>query len=172
MAALRVCQGGEVYFCVALFARQAPVKQEGLSDGVIFLKTEDLAQEDEELGIRRTFLFRIVPCGTRKDAGRISLRCGESEGLYYFGHIGYHVGEKFRGNGYALRACRLLIPLCRVLNIHSLVITTDIGNIPSRRTCEMLGCELVSIVPVPLEYRRRYSMGAYKCRYIFRIPKG
>ncbi len=146
-------------------------KPDPFSDGVISLVASDLAQEDADLGITQTFLFRIVPCGTKKDAGRISLRCGESAGLYYFGHIGYHVNEKFRGHGYALRACRLLIPLCRVLKIHSLVITTDTDNIASRRTCEKLGCELESIVPVPQEYRRQYQLSAHKCRYIFRIPR-
>ena len=146
-------------------------KPDPFSDGVISLVASDLAQEDADLGIKQTFLFRIVPCGTKKDAGRISLRCGESAGLYYFGHIGYHVNEKFRGHGYALRACRLLIPLCRVLKIHSLVITTDTDNIASRRTCEKLGCELESIVPVPQEYRRQYQLSAHKCRYIFRIPR-
>ena len=153
-----------------LFKRTQP-KEETFSDGVISLVASDLRQEDAELGIQRTFLFRIIPCGTKKDAGRVSLRCGESMGLYYFGHIGYHVGEKFRGHGYALRACRLLIPLCRVLKLTSLVITTDVDNIPSRRTCEKLGCELESIVPVPKEFRMQYNMGPYKCRYIFRIPK-
>jgi predicted acetyltransferase len=156
---------------MALFAKRPQVVKEALSDGVITLVASELSQQDAELGIRRTFLFRIMPCGTKKDAGRISLRCGESSGLYYFGHIGYHVGEKFRGHGYALRACRLLIPLCRVLHIHSLVITTDTDNIASRRTCEKLGCELESIVSVPLIYRQQYQMGAYKCRYIFRIPR-
>ena len=156
---------------MALFAKHNPDKKDALSDGVIMLVASDLSQEDAELGIRRTFLFRIVPCGTKKDAGRISLRCGESRGLYYFGHIGYHVGEKYRGHGYALRACRLLIPLCRVLHVHSLVITTDTDNIASRRTCEKLGCELESIVPVPPEYRQQYNMGPHKCRYIFRIPR-
>ena len=146
-------------------------KPDPFSDGVISLVASDLAQEDVELGIKQTFLFRIVPCGTKKDAGRISLRCGESAGLYYFGHIGYHVNEKFRGHAYALRACRLLIPLCRVLKIYSLVITTDVDNIASRRTCDKLGCELESIVPVPQEYRRQYQLSAYKCRYVFRIPR-
>ncbi len=152
------------------FLKQLFKPREVLSDGVISLVASDLAQEDADLGIQQTFLFRIVPCGTKKDAGRISLRCGESAGLYYFGHIGYHVNEKFRGHGYALRACRLLIPLCRVLKIHSLVITTDTDNIPSRRTCEKLGCELESIVPVPDEYRKKYNLSTFKCRYIFRIP--
>ncbi len=155
---------------MALFARREQPREEALSDGVITLIASDLAQEDTDLGIRRTFLFRIVPCGTKKDAGRISLRCGEGRGLYYFGHIGYHVGERYRGQGFALRACRLLVPLCRVLNLHSVVITTDTDNLASRRTCEKLGCELESIVPVPEDLRRQYSMGPYKCRYIFKIP--
>ena len=155
---------------MALFAKAQAVKEDALSDGVITLIASELTQEDADLGIRRTFLFRIVPCGTKKDAGRISLRCGESRGLYYFGHIGYHVGEKFRGHGYALRACRLLVPLCRVLCLHSLVITTDTDNMASRRTCEKLGCELESIVPVPPDLRQQYGMGSHKCRYIYRIP--
>lgn len=139
------------------------------SDGIIDLYPSNLTEANEELGVKRTFLFRISSAGTVKNAGRISLRIGESRELYYFGHIGYHVNEAYRGRHYALNACKLLIPLLRALHIHSIVITTDVDNLPSRKTCENLGCILESIVLVPEDLRRRFDLPAQKCRYILLI---
>lgn len=152
-----------------LFNKRAK-KEPSFSDGVIDLYPSDLMEADDEIGVKKSYMFRISPSGTTKNAGRISLRVGESRALYYFGHVGYHVFENYRGQHYALHACRLLIPLCQALGIRSLVITTDVDNIPSRKTCESLGCILESITFVPEDLRQRFDLPRQKCRYVLTVP--
>jgi predicted acetyltransferase len=121
---------------------------------------------DPTLGIDDGYTFYIQERSSRRRAGYISLRLGESPQLYYLGHIGYRIDEPFRGHGYAAHACRLLIPFMRQLNLKSVCITADPDNIASRKTCENVGCILESIVPVPPEYQYICSGSTQKCRYI------
>lgn len=139
------------------------------TDGVIDLVQLDLWPPDEAMEFGENYDFMMTLHGKRKEIGRISLRVGESPCIYYFGHIGYHVDPPYRGHHFARRACRLLIPLMRREGKRSVVITTDPDNMPSRRTCEGLGCELERIVDVPEEIRRRWEISAVKCRYIWRL---
>lgn len=99
-------------------------------------------------------------------AGRIDLRIGNTPSLLlYGGHIGYGVHPNYRGHHYAERACRLLLPLAKVHGLHTLWITCNPDNLPSRRTCERLGATLVEIVPLP-EDNDQYLRGErQKCRY-------
>jgi tagatose 1,6-diphosphate aldolase len=139
------------------------------SDGVIDLIPLNLYPPEPEMGFGTNYDYMIVEHGQRKEAGRISLRLGESDCVYYFGHIGYHVDPPFRGHHYARRACELLRPLILIHGKESVVITCDPDNIPSRRTIEGLGCELERIVDVPLSMQRRWEISAVKCRYIWRM---
>ena len=100
----------------------------------------------------------------------MSIRLGESPALYYLGHIGYRVEAGYRGNGYAARACALMVPFIQRLGIRSLVITTNVENIASRKTCEHLSCTLERIAPVPAKYQPVCMGAKWKCRYIWRIP--
>ena len=61
------------------------------SDGVIDLLPLRLYPPEKEMGFGRVYDYMIVPHGTHREVGRISLRMGESPCVYYFGHIGYHV---------------------------------------------------------------------------------
>ena len=140
-----------------------------LSDGVIDLVPIRLYPPDSDMGFGECYDYIIAPHGQSREAGRISLRLGESPCVYYFGHIGYHVDPPYRGHHYAQRACALLAPLMRSRGKTSVVITTDPDNIPSRRTCEGLGCELERIVDVPREIRSRWEISPVKCRYIWRL---
>ncbi len=115
------------------------------------------------------YTFSIYLKGSRDYVGYVELRLGESPGLYYLGHIGYRIEEKYRGHGYAARACRLMLPLIRQLRLASVVITTNVENTASRRTAENLGCELERIARVPPSYRALCSGATQKCRYIWRV---
>ena len=101
------------------------------SDGVIDLLPLRLYPPEKEMGFGRVYDYMIVPHGTHREVGRISLRMGESPCVYYFGHIGYHVDPPYRGNHYARRACALLRPLIALHGKSSVVITTD----PDNRGC-------------------------------------
>lgn len=139
------------------------------TDGVIDLVPLNLFPPDEEMCFGANYDFIIAPAGRRKEAGRISVRLGESPCVYYFGHIGYHVDPPYRGSHFARRACSLLKPLMLRHGKTSVVITTDPDNWPSRKTCEGLGCELERIVDVPPEIYRRWEISRVKCRYIWRL---
>ena len=139
------------------------------TDGVIDLVPIDLYPPDEEMGFGDVYDFIIAPHGVKKEAGRISLRMGESECVYYFGHIGYHVDPPYRGHRYARRACALLKPLIEAAGKRSVVLTTDPDNIPSQRTIEGLGCVLENIVDVPAHVYRRWEISRVKLRYIWRM---
>ncbi len=144
------------------FLRRASFKSRNIA---LVLTREGLY--DAEAGVVDGFIFDIYPSGQRRrSAGYVSLRQGESAGLYYLGHIGYRVEPPFRGHGYAAEAVQLLLPLMRECGLQSVVITTDEDNIPSRRTCEKLGCVLESVVPVPERYRELCMGARSKCRYI------
>ena len=99
-------------------------------------------------------------------AGGVSLRIGAGESIeLYYGHIGYHVYPPARGRHYAERACRLLLPLCRLHGLRTLWITCNPENAASRRTCERLGMNLVEIVSVPPEQPLHARGETVKCRY-------
>ena len=150
-----------------LFSRKAT-----FSDGEIDLILSNENVADAECGIKDGYTFCIHKHDTQKYAGYVSLRLGESPALYYLGHIGYRIEPEYRGNGYAARACQMMLPLMKRLHLGSIVITNNPDNIPSRKTCEKLGCTLESIVDVPQEYRLICAGAAKKCRYIWRIPQG
>ena len=139
------------------------------TDGVIDLVPIRLFPPEEEMGFGEVYDYIIAPHGQRREAGRISLRLGERPCVYYFGHIGYHVDPPWRGHHYAARACALLEPLIAASGKSSIVITTDPDNMPSRHTCERIGCILESIVPVPPLMQSRWELSPVKCRYVWKI---
>ena len=62
-----------------------------------------------------------------------------------------------------------MLPLLQRLRLGSVVITNNVENIASRKTCENLGCELERIADVPREYRTLCAGATQKCRYIWRM---
>jgi len=99
-------------------------------------------------------------------AGTIGLRIGLNRELeMYYGHFGYNVFPPARGNHYAERACRLLLPVARAHGMRALWITCNPENLASRRTCERLGCRLVDVVPVPPGHPLCLRGEREKCRY-------
>lgn len=140
-----------------------------LSGDGVELRFRERTSQDRSMGIRETLTYDICLPGSPRYAGYISLRLGESPEIYYLGHIGYRVEEPYRGQGLAARAVRAMKPLIQAHQFRSLSITTDVDNLPSRRTCENLGCVLESIVPVPMKYRAMCMNSPLKCRYILLV---
>jgi predicted acetyltransferase len=109
-------------------------------------------------------------CGSaarpRSSCTTITLRVGRSPpSELYYGHVGYHVFPAARGQHYAERACRLLLPLARRHGLNPLWITCNPDNLASRRTCERLGMRLVETVAVPGEDALYLRGEREKCRY-------
>ena len=115
-----------------------------------------------------TYRFDMRVEGER--IGSATLRAGLNDYLErYAGQIGYGVDYAFRGRRYAARSCHLLFHLARCLHMTSLWITCNPENVASRRTCEILGGELVDIVDVPPEVDLYREGDRQKCRYRIRL---
>ncbi len=137
-----------------------------LVDADLRLVLRERRSADPVRGYVPAYLFDMVRDGTGQVMGYISLRIGHSEYIErYAGHIGYRVEPLHRGRHYAERATRLLLPLAKAHGLRPLWITVTPDNLPSRRTCERLGCEMVEIVDLPPD-TEMYAMGErQKCRY-------
>lgn len=137
----------------------------------LILSLQERSTRDRASGIQESITYYIFTRDGLGPVGYVSLRLGESPELYYLGHIGYRVEAAWRGRGYAEQAVRALQPLIQSLGLRSLSITTDTDNLPSRKTCENLGCILENIVPVPPQYAALCMYSPAKCRYILLIPE-
>ncbi|MBQ9211977.1 MAG: GNAT family N-acetyltransferase [Clostridia bacterium] len=139
------------------------------SDGEIDLIPIRLSPPEKELGFGQERNWRITLHGSRQEIGQLSYRPGESEAIYYFGHIGYHVDPAWRGHRYAEKACRLIREEILRSGKSSVIITTDPDNQASRKTCKALGCLWESEVPVAKYWQKKYDISARKERYIWRV---
>jgi predicted acetyltransferase len=118
-----------------------------LSDGVIELVCTKKAPAIPEKKWVPGYEFDI--CKNGQTIGAINLRIGYVNSLYYGGQIGYDVNEEHRGNGYAGRACLLLLPIAKAHDMKKLLITTNHTNVSSMRVCEKLGARLVRVATLP-----------------------
>ena len=108
--------------------------------------------------------------------GGCDLRFGYNENLYYGGHIGYHVDERYQGNHMAQKATRLLLEEAWKQEMPYIIITCNPDNIPSRRTLEGLMkeyresgryAEMIEIVDLP-PHNDMYQDGErQKCIFCF-----
>jgi predicted acetyltransferase len=121
---------------------------------------------DPTIGYVPAYRFKMALAGQDKQIGNIELRVGNTEHIVmYGGHIAYGVDPKYRGHRYAARGGRLLLPLARSHGFKTLWITCNPDNIASRRTCEILGAELVEIVDLPKDTDMYQEGERQKCRY-------
>lgn len=135
-------------------------------NGMIGLRPSGYAKEAQSIGAQDCVTFEIIQMQTGCVAGEIALRIGESDALFYLGHIGYHVNPPFRGRHYAEQACRLCMPLLLEMGMRTVVVTTDEDNLPSVRTCERLGCRYECTVDVPPEIVEEFEISRRKRRYV------
>lgn len=137
-----------------------------LTDGEIDLILNEKRRSVRNMGLVPSYEFNISLTENTDVIGRISLRVGNTNRIKkYAGHIGYGINEKYRGNHYAAKACNLVKQVAIDHGLKTLWITVNPDNYPSRRTCEILGCEMVEIVDIP-EYLDIYRQGErQKCRY-------
>ena len=118
------------------------------------------------------YCFGIFDRAGRR-VGACDLKIGYTESLYYSGHIGYEVDEACRGHRYAAKACLLLFELARKHGMEFLYITCRPDNLPSRKTCEALGGELLEIAELPEDHDLRTEKGdTRECVYRFALREG
>lgn len=123
--------------------------------------------------------FEMLCPGIPESLGIISLRIGTAATLRYPGHIGYEVEERYRGHRYTARSCWLLLPLVAARGLKAVWLTVDPKNMPSRKTCEIIGAKYVETVPIPhthemyaqgARYRRRYNLNLKKIKIAKSFP--
>ncbi len=113
-----------------------------------------------------TYRFAMQHSENGARIGNLSVRIADSKYIVqYFGHIGYGVHPLFRGHRYAARACRLVLPVLTHHDIDPIWITCNPDNMPSRRTCELIGAELINIVDLPKDIDLYLVGDRQKCRY-------
>lgn len=135
-----------------------------LVDDELRLVVDELYPGDVAAGWAPAYRFAIAVRGQK--VGAIELRLGTSDFIQRFaGHVGYGVEPPFRGNRFAARALRLLLPLAGRHGFSCIWATVDPANWASRRSCELAGATLVEIVDLPEDcemYREGYRQ---RCRY-------
>ena len=136
-----------------------------LTDGEIDLKIEEKIPYNEEKDYVPTYQYRITLHDSEERIGEIDIRIGYNEGIYYGGNIGYRVEERYRGNSYASKACKIIKDVAMAHEMNRLIITCNPDNFPSRKTCEKTGLKLREIVDLPI-YNEMYQEGErQKCIY-------
>lgn len=135
-----------------------------LTDGELELVLVETTPADPAREWLPDYAFEMRVNGRK--AGRLNMRIGETPAIAgYHGHIGYAVEPEFRGNHYAERACRMVLPIAKAHGQDVVWICCNPNNAASRRTLERLGAELVEIVPLP-ESSPLHAMGDREsCRY-------
>lgn len=98
------------------------------------------------------YYFDIIRKADNKTVGKISARIGQNFHSYYNGNIGYEILEEYRGNGFAYKACVMLLEIFKAHGMDFIYLTCGEKNIASYKTIERLGAELVEICDVPKEY--------------------
>jgi predicted acetyltransferase len=121
---------------------------------------------DQSTQFAPAYEFEMRHPATQERLGMVEFRVGATpELLNYDGQLAYSVEEPYRGRHYAARACRLLMPLIQSHGFSEVWITCNPDNWASRRTCELLGAEMVEIVPLPQDYDLYLAGEREKCRY-------
>ncbi len=136
-----------------------------LTDGeikVVFLNKRDDVEEGKLI---TTYYFDIILLATNQAVGRIDLRVGMSNELYYYGNIGYTVYRLFRGHRFAYKATKLMFELARQFKMKELIITCNPDNLASYKTCKYLKPNRIELVEVPI-YHPLYKIGDYH-KYVF-----
>ena len=136
-----------VYYNALPYVYESFMDVPELSDGIIRLVCTVRNLAIPERGWVPCYDFDI--CRDSEKVGEIRLRIGYTDSLYYSGQIGYEVNEAHRGKGYAMRACRLIMPVARYHRMEKLLITNEDGNAASYRVCEKLGAKFVRKAELP-----------------------
>ncbi len=136
-----------------------------LHDGDLALVLVKTAPPDPVKGYSPGYEFEMRRPGRTQAMGSIRLRIDSARRLRFPGHIGYEVKKAFRGRRYAARSCRLLLPLARAHGLRAVWLTVDPKNIPSLKTCAIIGAKYVETVRIPKAHEM-YAQGArFRRRY-------
>lgn len=113
-----------------------------------------------------SYEFDIYLHNSKERVGGICIRIGRNEFVEnYEGNIGYGIEKKWRGNKYAAKACKLIKQVAKDHKMNIIWITCDPSNVASRRTCEIIGAQLIQIIDLPVNCTDYKDGHRKKCRY-------
>ena len=104
------------------------------------------------------YKFDITEKSSGTDLGKIDLRLGFSDGLYYGGHIGYTVNSEYQNMGIATIACKIVLQIAKAHGFKKIIITNNHSNRASARVCEKSGARLIRVAKLP-EWHNLYKEG-------------
>ena len=134
------------------------------TDADLELRVRQLCPYNPQLKFVPEYKFNMIHIPSGNVMGEICIRVGLTQKMKeYGGHIGYHVLEPFRGQHYAARSIKLLIPLLKRLGINPVVITCSPENLASAKTIEASGAKLVITKEVEIE------PGTYRMTSIYHL---
>lgn len=130
-----------------------------LVDGDLTLQLREIAPAKPEDRWAGACTFEMRETSTGCHAGLVQLRFADTEELlFYGGHIGFGVDERFRGRRYAARSVKLLLPVAKRAGMAELWITCDPDNVASQKSILLAGGEFAESVDIP-EYSPSYPKG-------------
>ena len=142
-----------------------------LVDGDLELALVERMPADRARGRVPQYEFEMRRTGSTQAMGTIRLRIGSARKLRYAGHIGYGVNAECRGHRYAARSCLLILPLARAHGLKAVWLTVDPHNVPSLKTCRIIGAKWVDTVRL-LKDDPMYQQGArYRRRLCLDLGK-
>ena len=145
-----------------------PAPQELLSFGDVTLRFVRVVPGDDSRGLVPYYHFRIIAVDGA-DVRHINFRVGDTEHvLFCAGHIGFEVGESFRGRHFAFQACRAIAPFVRSF-YETVTITSAPDNRASIWTIERLGASFVDEVAVPTHDPQYQGGSRSKKRYRWKL---
>ena len=122
-----------------------------LSDGEIRLVIKSQDQPNEETGDMPRYGFSIIHIKENEDIGVVYFAVDNSRRQYLRGHLSYGVSPAYKGNNYAMKACKLIKYVALAHDFKRLFIGSGSDNIASRKTIEKLGAIPVTVNDVPDE---------------------
>ena len=141
-----------------------------LTDNEIDLRINKTLASSNETCFLPSYEFDIYLHNSKERVGGICIRIGINEFVEkYEGNIGYGIEEKWRGNKYAAKACKLIKQVAKDHKMNIIWITCDPSNKASRKTCEIIGAQFIQIIDLPIncsDYNEGYKK---KCRYKWEI---
>lgn len=133
-------------------------------DGALRLELERTFQPAEATWGVFTYAFVIM--ADAEAVGTLSLRIGDSPAItLYAGHLGLGIDQAHRGQGYASRAARLMLPLARAHRLDPMWITCSPENAASIRAIESLGATFVETISLPPDHDGHAIDDRHKRRY-------
>jgi predicted acetyltransferase len=136
-----------------------------LTDGEIDLVLEKKLGADAAKGYVQAYIYKICLHDLKEKIGIIDIRIGYNDNTKYVGHIGYEIDEKYRGNNFAAKACRVIKEVALGYKMDRVIITCNPENIPSRKTCEKIGAKFIEILDLPPNNETYLRGEKKKCVY-------